>query len=961
MTMDQRYDSRIEAFVVKDTSGLVRELLHIQKPFIAEAATPQALSAAYVQAMGPRFTIKPDEISELNLPPEDRIVKAGIQYRFAKQKQIMDTSTLEYVETYAGIRVWRAGLTVQVKHEPLRVISSQFTGLPIVSLRLPSRRIIAKKLNSKGIAGLFGLSTDAKPTTVVAPLRIKSTRLWIYKFDESARVPPVTHRFDGSEDERSRYTLPMPELPNTIKDGDFYLVREIIFSYGLPFKHNLNWRALVDVATGAVLYLRALVDNVDGLVLGTDPMSQTGNAANGPTANNATLNPLRQNVTLLGLDAPSGGTQSLSGGFIQISDFELATVAPPTRPTGSDFNYNVRTNNFAAVNAYHHCDAFFRLVQDLGFNIGTYFDGTTFPVTVDHRGRFLSTDGIEVNASCSGTGTGGIANVDFELADLGDLTNPLGIACDWRVVLHELGGHGILWDHVDSANFGFAHSAGDSFAVILNDPGNQSPDRFITFPWLNFRRHDRAVTSGWAWGGANDTGGYNSEQIISTTLFRFYRSIGGDSADINMQRFAASYAIYLLLRAVGTLTSATNPSNALGLANALLTADQGDWTSAGHAGGAYGKVIRWAFEKQGLYQPAGAPTPVTTEGDPPVVDVYINDGRNGEYSYIANFWNTSDIWNRLSPDGLTGHQTPVLSTTNYLYVRIRNRGSQTATGVLVRCYHNKPSVGLIWPDSWQSMDTPELAVGTLAAGADTVVGPFSWTPAIAGHECLLAIVESTEDPSNVNNLDAGDSIPHWRLVPTDNNIAQRNVSPEPGGGGLTALAEAFKRKQFWVTNPFDDLGAVKLTACLPKILVKKQWKVRFLSAGGDSFRLPSHSERHVLFTLTPGTDFSPEELGGTLDFTVFTHINGILVGGMTYKIDPSLDHVPSERPVHEERPTKDCSKIAHKLLECLNIDLPAGRVKKVSVRKITVDIELNHNCCLRETSSMQRKTGGSGT
>ena len=36
---------------------------------------------------------------------------------------------------------------------------------------------------------------------------------------------------------------------------------------------------------------------------------------------------------------------------------------------------------------------------------------------------------------------------------------------------------------------------------------------------------------------------------------------------------------------------------------------RGDWTSEGHAGGAYGKVIRWAFEQQGMYQPAVTVTP----------------------------------------------------------------------------------------------------------------------------------------------------------------------------------------------------------------------------------------------------------------------------------------------------------------------------------------------------------------
>ena len=58
------------------------------------------------------------------------------------------------------------------------------------------------------------------------------------------------------------------------------------------------------------------------------------------------------------------------------------------------------------------------------------------------------------------------------------------------VVLHELGGHGVLYNHVHSANFGFSHSAGDSIAAILADPGTKAPDRFVTFPWVNIgRRH----------------------------------------------------------------------------------------------------------------------------------------------------------------------------------------------------------------------------------------------------------------------------------------------------------------------------------------------------------------------------------------------------------------------------------------------------------------------------------------
>ena len=41
------------------------------------------------------------------------------------------------------------------------------------------------------------------------------------------------------------------------------------------------------------------------------------------------------------------------------------------------------------------------------------------------------------------------------------------------------------------------------------------------------------------------------------------------------------------MRAVGTLVPATNPANAAGWLTALLTADLGDWTTEGLAGGCY--------------------------------------------------------------------------------------------------------------------------------------------------------------------------------------------------------------------------------------------------------------------------------------------------------------------------------------------------------------------------------------
>ena len=136
-------------------------------------------------------------------------------------------------------------------------------------------------------------------------------------------------------------------------------------------------------------------------------------------------------------------------------------------------------------------------------------------------------------------------------------------------MLHELGGHGVLYHHVNSPNFGFAHSAGDSVAAILCDPDSQAPDRFVTFPWVDIgRRHDRTPAAGCGWGGSIalnpfgplDGGGYNNEQILSTT------HVPGLSLDRRrLDRTSARgsspprVTVYLILRAIGHADAGDQP------------------------------------------------------------------------------------------------------------------------------------------------------------------------------------------------------------------------------------------------------------------------------------------------------------------------------------------------------------------------------------------------------------------
>jgi hypothetical protein len=683
------------------------------------------------------------------------------------------------------------------------------------------------------------------------------------------------------------------------------------------------------------------VDHATANVFLRDPITK-GSAAT-PASGNAVLNPLRDMVTLPGLSAPSGGTQALTGEFVTVVDAVSPAVGVPSEGMPFNFLYEVRTNNFAAANAYYQCDRFFRMVRDLGFDIPTYFDGTVFPVQVDHRGF----GGNVINARCPGDAQGdGIGTLEFALADLSDVANPVGIATDWRVVLHEFG-HGVLWDHVNSPNFGFAHSAGDSMAAILNDPGSGAADRFLTFPWISIgRRHDRTPAAGWGWGGANDIGGYNSEQVLSTTLFRLYRSIGGDSSSVARREFAARTAAYLILRAIGQLTPGTNPANAAAFEAELETADAGVWTSSlpaeTNAGGAYWKVLRWAFEKQGLFKSPGAPA--TAEGAPPAVDVYIDDGRHGEYTFQPNHWSCTDIWNRRSPgSGGGAHEEPVVGATNYAYVRIKNRGTQAATNVTVKGFHCLPGIGLTYPDDWMPMTIAQLSAPNLAA-SDTVgevVGPFEWTPSQVGHECMFFSVSASNDPSNIDGRITG-SIPEWRLVPHDNNLGQRNVHPV----AMTLSREDLRHRTFWLRNPSIRQVKIRLAASLPSFLRDRGWHLDFVSAGGSGFSMLPGASKEIIFSMTPG---KPVERGMLPEspmersILITAEADGIPLGGMSYVIDADYQDPNSGRHGRAPKPAGIIQQDVSKLLKGLKLD--SSEIEGVHVRKITLDIYLKEKDC----------------
>ena len=816
----------------KDDRGVVRKISHPRQAYKidestslaaavsrGEAPSPRQLADEYLQDVLPVFGISGEMADNLAGAIGREVPDEGSKLHYLNEQEVGHQMVVSYAQTELGLPVWQAGIAVKLASEPYRVISSQSSVQTEIEVEQPSANspYLPEGIDPGVLARLLGLDENQE-------LTINDKRLLIYRFDPDDRGNGIGGH--DHDDETQMHvcapTLPVPAISDDLVPGRYYVISEVLFTYGTAEIRDLNWSAFIEPRTGSVVRLDCFIGCFDGFVFLKDPLTKTGDLSIRPNSADAILNQQRDRVFLDGLNlAGTSSAQELRGEFVNVRDIESPDIPPPTVPPTQDFLYSVPTDNFSAVNAYYHCDRLFRMLQDMGFDVFDYFDGTVFPVLVDHRVSYgFPPTANTVNASAPGN-TLGNGSDGFRFALVQRNTN-VGMAVEWRVILHEFG-HTILWDHLNSPNFFFAHSPGDSLAAILNDPDSKAPDRFVTFPWTPIRRrHDRRPEDGWGYGGhfdpptrvgqfgSRDRAGYDREQILSSTLFRFYRAIGGDHSDPAIQTEASRYAAFLIFSAVGALTSIVPPRDAEDFADELMDADLNTDEFEALPGGLTHKIIRWAFERQGLYQAPGAPSPTIQPGAPPEVDVYIDDGRNGEYDPKPQFiFSSNDIWNRLSADNGLSHQNPIAGQPNFLYVRVKNRGTLQAENVIVKAFLSTSQGNRLWPQEWSPLDTTSVpATGALSSQGETIVGPFTWTPSNVGSIALLTSVSADDDPSNADSNLVG-SVPAIRLAHYDNNIAGRIVRVVASNGGSVVNVDIQPRI---VIPDADPMGVVSSLA-----------------------------------------------------------------------------------------------------------------------------------------------------
>jgi len=568
------------------------------------------------------------------------------------------------------------------------------------------------------------------------------------------------------------------------------------------------------------------------------PIEQRRPTRRAPALDARRVNTARMRATLM----DPGGTFEVRQtplGNVNANPAQVQVIAPAQLP--------LRSDALAAAHAYLRGDELLRRLKAYGLLAKNYFKLGKQPLRLRHRAPLKGAgDGIAVNAQVLPLGVGAgvypqlnpgaIAGqmaeleVSFgwcELAhrqwwpnDAGrQRAQPLGLAADARWAWHEFG-HVLNFANLGELEFLFAHSAGDALAAVIADPESrhvrQGAERGLTFPWVFIpRRHDRNAMAGWCWCGRRNLSrlprtsanaprqlhlGYFEEQLLSSSLFRLYLCIGGESAHSPTCHSASDYVVYLVMGAIQFLgLHQVAPAYSVDqFVWALIETDLGagawnivaDWPETlpprpvTRVGGCVHKVIRWAFEQQGLYATKVASHTVEGPGLPPDVDIYIPDRRqsgqgNGAYHPVP-LTAASAVplpqW-LASPAGID--RVP----GGGVVVRVRNRGRLVAQGVTVRCWvlgvnsanADDPAV---WTELAASPGTQPAGVGLNSATAfhfDLPVG----NAALQGAHWVKASATCAADPSNLDPLAAlplaNTVTPIADLVANDNNLGLRKL------------------------------------------------------------------------------------------------------------------------------------------------------------------------------------------
>src|SRR3954452_21536549 len=167
-----------------DQQGNVVGLTHLGAPVRPEASVPQLAIQEYLEQYGSELGIEPAQVRTLTLSPDASPTDAGIEYRIHEEKTLFDTTTYAYHQTALGLPVWRGGVAVTAKTDPMRVLGAQSTAQRDLDVDQPSDAAV-KRFETVD-AALLGELLELTGGTEIRDVR--SSTLVIFRYDVSRRL-----------------------------------------------------------------------------------------------------------------------------------------------------------------------------------------------------------------------------------------------------------------------------------------------------------------------------------------------------------------------------------------------------------------------------------------------------------------------------------------------------------------------------------------------------------------------------------------------------------------------------------------------------------------------------------------------------------------------------------------------------------------------------------------------------
>jgi hypothetical protein len=568
--------------------------------------------------------------------------------------------------------------------------------------------------------------------------------------------------------------------------GKVYLAWQVLMDTKGP---GGNWELFMDATNGKLLAVRDTRRYISrkGYVFWPDPIRSKQDSTLSWKTSESILNQERKEVDLENLKDPGTNPCKLISNCVECAQLDSPVFPQPE--SNGDFKYGAKQSEFSSVMAYYYLDQLIHYLLTLGC---VHFNDNVKKVKVDAQGGYYED-------SSSGPNSNGELEIRLAIGD--EPSGRVPDASDPAVPVHEYG-HSIydILVEVPDTFLTYSYEQGwcDFLAGCWLDRYNEHQyEREEVFPWDNCKTvhwdetrtlnrtekfYDKYPETGEPYIESNDRRVHDLKgDIFATALWDWFLNIGGNSDDPNVRRWAADEVIRTYLDQI-VIVQVNQPADTL--AKGLISAD------ASRTGGIYKKVIWDAFRRRGLWDN------FTDVGN---VDLYIKDSDmdTGEQASPQIHWTSPDIWVRNNPptdpgeNPDDGHQPPINNVPNYLYVRVRNRGSQDATAntFSVEAFHCSPATAMLWPIHFQSMGSLKITNAIAANGGYERIGPFIWTPQIVDHECLVAIVNGPSDPTIADSVKSKAAVDHWKLVRFDNNVGQRNVEPKPTTpGGKTKVS-----------------------------------------------------------------------------------------------------------------------------------------------------------------------------